>query len=107
MCSTQGNEVRLTRAGVREGRKAGRRARIAIDPYDLIRGKRLLGSWGGYTTLDRDIPKYAAEFLSGRLPLASMNTRDYPHADINKALEDVEAGRVGRPLINMAIRFGG
>ena len=76
--------------------------RIAIDPYDLIRGKRLLGSWGGDTVPDRDIPEYAAEFLSGKLLLTKMDMRDYPLADIDKALEDLEAGRVGRALVDMA-----
>jgi len=77
--------------------------RIGIDPYDLIRGKRLLGSWGGDTVPDRDIPEYGSQFQAGKLPLDRMDMHDYPLERINQALDDLEAGKVGRALIDMAL----
>lgn len=75
---------------------------ISIDPFDLIRGKRLIGTWGGETDLDKDIPEYAEAFLSGKLPLGLLISNVYSLQEINQALSDLEEGRVGRPLIDMA-----
>jgi S-(hydroxymethyl)glutathione dehydrogenase/alcohol dehydrogenase len=76
--------------------------RIALDPFDLIRGKRIVGTWGGESQMDRDVPVYTAMFLQERLPLESMITHEYRLVDINHALDALEQGGVGRALINMA-----
>jgi S-(hydroxymethyl)glutathione dehydrogenase/alcohol dehydrogenase len=75
---------------------------IAIDPSDLIRGKRLVGTWGGETRPDDDLPRYAQWFKEGRLPLAELITREYRLDNVNAALADMEHGRVNRALIKMA-----
>jgi S-(hydroxymethyl)glutathione dehydrogenase/alcohol dehydrogenase len=75
---------------------------IAINPFDLIRGKRIVGSWGGDTVPDRDVPRYARLFREGKLPLTDLITRDYPLEDVNAALDDLERGRVARALVKMA-----
>jgi S-(hydroxymethyl)glutathione dehydrogenase/alcohol dehydrogenase len=75
---------------------------IAIDPFDLIRGKRIVGTWGGETRPDEDLPRYATWFLEGRLPLAELITREYRLDAINEALDDMEQGRVLRALVAMA-----
>lgn len=75
---------------------------IAIDPFDLIRGKRIMGSWGGETQPDNDIPQLAGWFAAGRLPLAELITGEYPLEKINTALLDLEQGRVSRALLKMA-----
>lgn len=74
---------------------------ISIDPFDLIRGKRILGTWGGETRPDEDIPRYVRWFEEGRLPLADLITREYPLEEINAALADMEQGRVTRALVKM------
>ena len=76
--------------------------RIALDPFDLIRGKRIVGTWGGESQLDRDVPVYAGLFLAGQLPLDDLITHEYQLADINEALRALEQSLVGRALINMA-----
>ncbi len=76
--------------------------RISLDPFDLIRGKRIVGSWGGETDPDRDIPRYTELHLSGALRLEALTTRCYRLADINRALDDLEQWVVGRALIDMA-----
>lgn len=73
--------------------------RISLDPFDLIRGKRLLGTWGGETNPDQDIPRYASLYLAGKLQLEKLITHTYSLAAINQALEDLETGKVGRALI--------
>jgi S-(hydroxymethyl)glutathione dehydrogenase/alcohol dehydrogenase len=76
--------------------------RIGIDPFDLIRGKQLVGTWGGETRPDEDLPRYAEWFLQGRLPLAELITHEYSLEEINTALAEMEQGRVSRALIRMA-----
>jgi S-(hydroxymethyl)glutathione dehydrogenase/alcohol dehydrogenase len=75
--------------------------RISLDPFDLIKGKRIIGTWGGETPPERDIPMYVGLFLSGRLKLDGLITHTYSLGDINKALEDLERGEVERALIDM------
>jgi S-(hydroxymethyl)glutathione dehydrogenase/alcohol dehydrogenase len=76
--------------------------KVSIDPYDLIRGKRLAGSWGGDSRPDRDIPVYAGLYRDGKMPLDLFSGREYGLDAINAALDDLRTGRVLRPLINMS-----
>ncbi|MHB9023834.1 MAG: zinc-binding dehydrogenase [Armatimonadota bacterium] len=73
--------------------------RITLDPFDLIRGKRIVGTWGGESNPDRDIPLFTDLYLAGTLPLEGLITHTYPLEAINQALDDLEAGLVGRALI--------
>ena len=76
-------------------------AKIEIDPYDLICGKRIEGSWGGSTNPDSDIPKLAALYRDGSLPLERFLGHRYNLEDINLALADLENRKVLRALIKM------
>lgn len=73
--------------------------RISLDPYDLIAGKRIRGSWGGGSDPDRDVPRFAELYRSGKLPLEKLLPCRYTLDDINVALDDLEQRRAGRPLI--------
>lgn len=75
---------------------------IRIDPFDLIKGRNISGSWGGGTDLDRDMPVYLRWLENGMLPLSELGDREYSLEDINAALNDFASGKVLRPLINMA-----
>ncbi len=75
---------------------------MRVNPYSLIGGKRLVGTWGGETRPDVDIPRYIDMFRSGRLALEKLGTQQYPLEQINQALADLEAGRVMRAMISMA-----
>jgi S-(hydroxymethyl)glutathione dehydrogenase/alcohol dehydrogenase len=74
---------------------------ISIDPFDLIKGRRIVGSWGGETKPDGDIPVYVKYFLSGRMKLDQLITHYYQLAEVNQALNDLEKGKIGRALIDM------
>lgn len=75
---------------------------IRIDPYELICGKRLEGSWGGQSRPDTDIPRFAGLYAEGHLPLAHLLDRSYPLDAINQALDDLEARRITRALIEIS-----
>lgn len=80
--------------------------RISIDPYELICGKQIRGSWGGSSNPDRDIPMFAELYCEGKLPLDKLITKRYPLDAINDALNDLEHHRVGRPLIEIDKTIG-
>ncbi|WP_373652328.1 MULTISPECIES: zinc-binding dehydrogenase [unclassified Schlesneria] len=73
-----------------------------LDPRQLNQGKRIIGTWGGDNVPDRDFPRYQRLLLAGKLPLQSLLARQYPLSGINDALNDLEAGLVPRPLIDLS-----
>lgn len=73
-----------------------------IDPLELHRGRRIRGSWGGESRPDRDIPRFAELYREGKLPLGRLVTHRYPLVEVNRALDDLAAGRVGRALLDVA-----
>lgn len=75
--------------------------KISIDPFDLIKGKRIIGTWGGETQPDYDIPLYVDLYLKGKLKLDDLITHEYRLEQINEAFTDLEKGKVGRALIRM------
>ena len=79
---------------------------ISIDPYELICGKQIRGSWGGSSNPDRDIPMFAKLYLEGKLPLEKLITKRYRLDDVNEALDDLENRRIGRPLIEIDTTIG-
>ena len=74
---------------------------MSLDPFDLIRGKRVIGTWGGDSKPDRDIPRYVDLYLKGELNLELLITHEYGLKEINRALDDLENGKEGRALIDM------
>jgi len=74
---------------------------ISIDPMDLIKGKRIVGTWGGESQPDQDIPLYANLYLAGKLKLEALITHEYRLDEINQAFNDLGQGKVGRTLVKM------
>lgn len=74
---------------------------IRLAPHELISGKQIVGSWGGATSPDKDIPRMFEIFMDANIPLRSLLTKQYALEQINDAINDLEAGRVFRPLIVM------
>jgi S-(hydroxymethyl)glutathione dehydrogenase/alcohol dehydrogenase len=74
---------------------------IRLSPHELISGKQIAGSWGGATEPDRDVPKIQTLFENANIPLGALLTKRYLLEQVNEALDDLEAGRVFRPLIVM------
>ena len=75
---------------------------IVLDPKELNLGKRLLGTWGGDNEPDRDFPRYGELVRSGRLDLSPLLASRYTLRDINRALDDLEAGRAVRPVVDVS-----
>ena len=74
---------------------------ISLIPHELIAGKQIAGSWGGATQPDKDIPRMFELFKKAKIPLDTLLTKRYKLEEINEALNDLESGKVFRPLIVM------
>jgi len=75
---------------------------ISINPFDLIKGKKIFGSWGGGSLPDKDIPKYVKEYLTGILPLEKLITKKYSFDKINDGLEDLKSGTLIRGVVSIS-----
>ena len=75
--------------------------RIRVDPFDLIRGKQLRGSWGGASRPDADVPRIATAIRDRGINLEVLVSAAYTLEDVNRALDDMEAGRTIRPLLGL------
>jgi S-(hydroxymethyl)glutathione dehydrogenase/alcohol dehydrogenase len=77
--------------------------RVELDPTQLNQGKRLLGTWGGDNWPDRDYMGYCRLLRAGKLNLAALMSRTYSLEQVNESINDLEAGKVARPLIDLAV----
>jgi len=75
--------------------------KISIDPFELVKGKKLRGTWGGECFLDEDIPFYASEYLKNNLPIKKLITEVYSFDQINRGLEDLEEGKLIRGVVEI------
>lgn len=74
---------------------------INIDPFDLICGKQIKGSWGGSCNPDKDLLKFFSLCIDGKLPLERLLEKIYTLDQINEALDNLENRLVIRPLIQI------
>lgn len=72
-------------------------SRLSIQQVSLVAEERTLkGSYIGSCIPSRDIPRYVEMYRRGILPVDRLLSGTGPLEDINKALEDLESGRIIR-----------
>jgi len=74
---------------------------LSVNPQQFNMGKSLLGTWGGNSQPDDDFPQFAKLIASCDDHCQHILSNDYDLESINDALDDLEAGRIGRPVIDM------
>jgi len=79
-----------------------RRQPMIFNPYALHFGRQLIGSHGGGTQPDGDIPRYLQLYQRGKLKLEEQITHRFGLNDINDALDIVRQGSAGRCLLVMS-----
>ena len=79
-------------------------ADLVLNPSVFNQGKSLMGTWGGDSVPDRDYPRFARLLGTGRFDVRSLLSKPYKLEEADKALQDLAAGRVGRPLIDMNLK---
>lgn len=73
--------------------------KISLDPHDLIRGKKILGSWGGASNPEKIIKRFSEIRESKEVNLDKFVESVYALDEINEALHDLKSGKVLRPII--------
>lgn len=73
--------------------------RISLDPFELICGKKIEGTWGGASMPDQDMKKFDAYFKQGLLPLEKLISKQYELKNINDAIIDLKNRKIARALI--------
>lgn len=77
------------------------RKKIKIDPHELIKGKKIVGTWGGGIKSKEDFNKIF-RIIKGNLSyLEIMNRKIYNLNDINTAISDFKKNKVLRPIIKL------
>ena len=74
--------------------------KIQIDPFELICGKKITGSWGGCSH-----PEHMTQFTSdnkAKLSLDSFMSHNYTFSQINQAMEDLQEQKILRAIIKIA-----
>jgi len=74
---------------------------VVLDPWQFNQGKSLLGTWGGDAKPDRDFPRFASFITEQKIDVKPLLSKSYLLEEINDALEDLEMGKIGRPIIKM------
>ena len=74
---------------------------ISLDPYHLICGKRIRGSWGGACQPDEFIRHFGELYREGRFPLKNLLSRTYQLDEINTAVKDMEHRKIERALLKL------
>lgn len=72
---------------------------LTLAPYELLLGKTLVGCVQGHIKAPIDVPRYVDLYMAGKLPIDKLVTKRYSLADINKALENLDKGKVVRAVI--------
>ncbi len=93
--SIKNNGVCILAGNVPAGHK------IEIDPFSLILGKKIFGSWGGSSQIERDIQYYTQLFLEKKLGLSEIITHQCPLPQINDLVKGMMAGKIGRGIIDL------
>ena len=75
--------------------------KISLDPFELICGKKIKGSWGGDSNPDRDIPKYCELYRQGKLPVEKLISKRFKLNEVNEALDHLEDKKINRAILEV------
>ena len=76
--------------------------KISLTPFELIKGKKIVGTWGGDSNSEKDIPRYAHLFLKGVFPIQKLITHEYPFIKLNEAFNTLNKGHAGRIIVKIS-----
>tara|TARA_B100000989_G_scaffold299062_1_gene292743 strand:- start:3893 stop:4912 length:1020 start_codon:yes stop_codon:yes gene_type:complete len=75
------------------------KSKMKINPHDLIKGKKIIGSWGGNIKFNKDIGDIVKIINQSKSINKLFTNKIYNLNQINLAIKDFQKGKVIRPLI--------
>lgn len=78
--------------------------KINIDPHELIKGKKIYGTWGGNLNPNNGIDEILRILLSDQKNLELLCGEEFLFSEINSAIDFMKADKPGRPLIRFKER---
>ena len=72
---------------------------LKINPHELIKGKKIFGSWGGYTQPETDFVKFTRILNKNRKYLRFLKNKKYNFNQLNDAIFDFSKNKIIKPLI--------
>lgn len=72
---------------------------ITLDPFDLIKGRWIGGSWGGGIDPDEDIPRFVRLAEQGAFPHQRLSGKRFPLERVNEAIRALDGDEPGRPIL--------
>ena len=73
---------------------------IQIDPFDLILGKQIYGTWGGKSDIERDVAKYSEMLMRKEFSVSPLITHEASLEKINDLLSVLESRKAGRGMVS-------
>ncbi len=74
---------------------------LKIDPFELILGKRIEGSWGGDIDPDKHLDYMLRKIYKNNDFISMYSTKNYSLDEINEAIYDLKMNKILRPVIKM------
>ncbi len=78
-----------------------KKSKIKINPHDLIKGKKIIGSWGGNITFEKDMKKIIQIIKNSKFINKLFLNKIYSLNKVNLALNDLRKGKVIRPILKL------
>ena len=77
--------------------------KVQIDPHELIKGKSIIGSWGGDLDATSAVATVSKHLSKSKLPLKLLIGEHFTLARINDALDHLRQSKSGRALVDCEI----
>lgn len=75
--------------------------KINLDPFELLRGKKIFGTWGGDVELEKDLIQISNYIKRSEIDVEFLCGQMFGLEEINEALHYLELAKAGRPIINL------
>lgn len=76
-------------------------SKIALDPHDLIKGKKIFGTWGGDVNPDLDMARIGEYVRKSGANLELLLGETFTIDEVNNGLAYLTSGKPGRPLLKL------
>lgn len=77
-------------------------SKISLDPHELIKGKRIFGTWGGDVNPDEDMKMIGELLAKSGANLDLLLGEIFSIDETNKGLAYLDSGKPGRPIMRLS-----